>query len=640
MQIGPAEGKCSLLSSRNGRYNRQMKETGKKKLCHTVFVIAAFTAAIALCAFFFIRKKKSFIADPELPEWVVWEIRDASADLLGDGGEERLLLKDGTLRVHSGDTLLYETKKEWKIADIDALDLTENGKTEILMLVWKKGSFGTSKPFWIERDDTGWSQHIFVFECREGKIEPLWMSSDLGMEVREWRTDEEKRLHLISVKGTETVWAWDSWGFTLVGEQPAAAREENASSDDSGPAGSGEGRSGDEGSSEADQPEKQSGSADLAGNGSGELTMIAVGDNLIHESIYRACGDPESGIFDFTPLYKEVKNEISGYDLAVVNQETALVSDPGLYGSFPDFGTPSEAGDALADAGFDVVCAATNHVNDKGKAGMEETLRFWKQYPDITLLGLHESAGAYQKIDWVEKNGIRLALFNYTFGLNGHALPADEKWRVNLLTDEQKLIRDLEAAEEEADVSVCFLHAGAEYSSGPSAELREIAERLTAAGADLIICTHPHVVQKAEIITDESEQDPSSARRSIVCWSLGNFISNQMNPETAVGAAADIRFTLADRAPDEEAASGTETFLSGEDAKWSTDPLCVLSGGKRTVVISCRLRPTVCHFRKGKTQAFFLESYTDELAAAHSLSTADHPLSVQTLLTIWKEKSQ
>ena len=134
----------------------------------------------------------------------------------------------------------------------------------------------------------------------------------------------------------------------------------------------------------------------------GTVTLIAAGDDLIHANIYRRAFRPETGTYDFHSLYEPVKDVISSYDLAVINQETILVDNPAMYSSYPAFGTPQEIGEALADTGFDIILSATNHTWDKGEYGVRNTLNYWKtNYPDITLLGIHDSPEDWNTIDIV-----------------------------------------------------------------------------------------------------------------------------------------------------------------------------------------------------------------------------------------------
>ena len=126
------------------------------------------------------------------------------------------------------------------------------------------------------------------------------------------------------------------------------------------------------------------------------LHMVAVGDNLIHE-VFIEAGSYNDWNFDF--LYDNLKEDISNADLASVNQETPLTTDHDEAAGYPDFNTPSEAADALANAGFDIVTQATEHAFDQGETGIEDTISFWEDnHENITLLGIHnrESDPRYQ----------------------------------------------------------------------------------------------------------------------------------------------------------------------------------------------------------------------------------------------------
>jgi len=107
-----------------------------------------------------------------------------------------------------------------------------------------------------------------------------------------------------------------------------------------------------------------------------KVTLTMVGDNLIHGAVYRTA-KTESG-YDFNGIFANIKSEIENSDLAIINQETILVDEAHEIGSYPRFGTPESMGHAIVNAGFDVVAHATNHTNDKGIEGIEDTLEFWK----------------------------------------------------------------------------------------------------------------------------------------------------------------------------------------------------------------------------------------------------------------------
>ena len=153
------------------------------------------------------------------------------------------------------------------------------------------------------------------------------------------------------------------------------------------------------------------------------IRLRAVGDNLIHRQVYEAAGTADGG-FDFTGMYDRVIPLIRKADIAVINQETILVADHQDVSSFPFFGSPTELGNAVMEAGFNVVTHATNHALDKGYGAIEDSVRFWEKHSDRVLwAGIHTSREDYDTIRILERGGIRVAILNYTAPLNYHIIP-------------------------------------------------------------------------------------------------------------------------------------------------------------------------------------------------------------------------
>ncbi len=537
---------------------QKIRNINTKKVLLILCAAAAVLAAAAL-----------WLGGAFLPSWVTWKATSVSADLNRDGQTEQLILKDRSLTVSGPDGLLFETPRQWKVSDLLTGDINHDGAEELLLLVWKRGSYGADRPFWVEQDEPGFSQHIFIFrQANSGKITSLWMSSRMGLSVTDWYLDTDGRIHLTALDGSETIWAWESWGLTLV--------QENV------------------------RPDVR------------RLTLFAAGDNLIHEAIYRKAYDRETETFDFDGLYTEIRDLVSGADLAIVNQETPLTDDPNLYGTYPSFGTPEEVGSALADAGFDVILQATNHINDRGPEIIRHTLSYWQEsHPEITVLGIHRQPLSDDFCGTLlTRNGITLALFNYTYGLNGHDLPPEEDYLVDQLKNEEQLTSGLKRAEIAADLSVCFLHIGEEYSPGPEAEQEALCRRLIDAGADVIICAHSHVAGPYGQVQTEA------GNTGIVYYGCGNLVSDTRRFEAILGGAACLTI--------EKTVSGSSASPNGKDA--------VLS---ETVVSEYSFLPLVTHISPEGFRVIPLEAYTDELAAAHSLSTAGEPFRTKDLQALW-----
>lgn len=228
--------------------------------------------------------------------------------------------------------------------------------------------------------------------------------------------------------------------------------------------------------------------------GEPEITLVMVGDILLHTPVAES-GLVEDGNYDFSAVFAQMKEEIQAADLALVNQEVILGGAQLGVSGYPAFNAPYELGDALADTGFDVILHATNHALDKGKKGILNCLSFWQEnYPDIAVLGIHDSQEAQQEIYVYEQQGIRIAILNYTYGTNGIPLPGDMPYAVDLL-DRERVAEDLRRAGELADFVVVCPHWGTEYTLSATREQEEWAALFAENGADLILGTHPHVIE-------------------------------------------------------------------------------------------------------------------------------------------------
>ena len=333
------------------------------------------------------------------------------------------------------------------------------------------------------------------------------------------------------------------------------------------------------------------------------LTFLAVGDIVPHKEMI-AHSRTSDGSYDFNDVFKPVLDRLAPYDLLSVTQETPLVTDESLVGGYPVFGTPVQMGDAITNAGFDIVTSATNHSMDQGIDGIFGTVDYWKKnHPEITLMGLHDDPADANGVTFIERNGITIAMTDLTYGLNGFELPAGQEYAVDTLDDLDTIVANIEAAQEKADITICYVHMGNEYATTPSDEQREVAERLIDAGADVVLGSHVHVVQPMEEVTT------AAGNKGIVYFSLGNFASNQADVENMLGGAAVL--TIA-KVPNKD-------------------------GSMHTSVVSHEFVPVFCHYDYDKTQMYFLDDYTDELASNHFITLYGNPFTVDQVNDIWTD---
>src|SRR5699024_1986912 len=281
-----------------------------------------------------------------------------------------------------------------------------------------------------------------------------------------------------------------------------------------------------------------------------------------------------------------LKEDISNADLASVNQETPLTTDHDEAAGYPDFNTPSEAADALANAGFDIVTQATEHAFDQGETGIEDTISFWEDnHENITLLGIHnrESDPRYQIVE--EKN-FKIAVMNYSTMLSeNHSIPDEASYMVDTYSEEN-IMDDMEQAKEEADVTIVYLHGGQDDSAEPEDRLKERVQFLAEQGADVVICSHPHILKGYEKI------ERPDGKETLVYYSLGNFVSDQSSLENLLGGMAD--FTL-------------------------------VKDGDEVRIENYTMIPLVMHYNGDYTDCavYKLEDYTEELAQEHGIHDED-----------------
>lgn len=262
-----------------------------------------------------------------------------------------------------------------------------------------------------------------------------------------------------------------------------------------------------------------------------EVSLIAVGDNLIHSSLYKDANKHANyNGYDFKPMLTYIKEIVTNYDIAYFNQETILGGTELGLSDYPTFNSPYEVGDAMIDAGFNLVSLATNHTVDRGKSAVENSCAYWKQQSSVLTSGSYCSSEERNEIKIVEKNNITYTMLNYTYGTNGMPVANDylvNVWPTNLDINDpdrdtkyqnykEQVKQDIERVRDKVDVLIVAMHWGVEYTHNPTEYEKDMAKYLSDLGVDVIIGTHPHVIQPVTWID-----------KTLVIYSLGNFISAQ-----------------------------------------------------------------------------------------------------------------
>lgn len=350
-----------------------------------------------------------------------------------------------------------------------------------------------------------------------------------------------------------------------------------------------------------------------------DISLMMVGDNLMHMGIVYS-GLQQDGTYNYSALYEDISEQLQAADIKIINQETILGGNDLGFSGYPNFNSPSEVGDAIAAADFNVVLHASNHAADQKIQGLEHCASFWQErHPEVMMLGIQGteesnetfagSAHAFgdRTADWyTDERGIgymtvkdiTFAILNYTYGPNMEVIPSSIQGHLNILCDYNRqngqldfttlnpqVLEDISAARKQADIVVVCPHWGTEYSTTPSSYQEKFALQMAEAGADLIIGTHPHVVQPVEWIQAEN------GNRTLCFYSLGNYVSTQKEGICMLEAMAWVTFHV------------DEYGISIAQDQSGAIPL-------------------VCQYTSGPVRfegVYLLQNYTQEQAARHGI---------------------
>ncbi len=527
----------------------------KKGTFFRIIISIIFIIVTLLSAMFIIPNSKLTI-----PESIVFNSKSASVFNMNAS------LQNGHFELSDeGGAVVWKSDSSWKVQDFLICDIDNDSQDEILLLTWKKGSFGRHLPFWVDKNDTETGQHIYIYEKREqnadkdGFLRAAWMSSSLQDIINSWSFDNKTKLRVTYESGQVQYFSWIGWGLKAY-ELPSS-----------------------------------------------KVTFTAVGDTIAHKQIYTYGAMYENNNYDF--LYDNVKERISDADLSAVVQETPFAEDKDiynaieddikstsqeskieeqinrLYSEYPRFASPQGIASSQEAAGFDIIACATNHMMDQGIEGIDRTYYAYKD--DTNVIGILPSdRQESENYIVISKNGITIALFDYTYGINDLGIPSGYSNCINILSDEDKVKKDLETARQEADAVIVFVHWGEEYKSDITDYQKKWTDIFYESGVNVVIGSHPHVLEPYELIQREGGQ------QMLVYYSLGNFVSGQNEIERILG--------------------GMATFTINKT---------VTQEGMTITLTDYELEPIVTHQEKeGIYTAYFLRDYTDSLASMHRLN--------------------
>jgi len=320
-----------------------------------------------------------------------------------------------------------------------------------------------------------------------------------------------------------------------------------------------------------------------------EVSFLGVGDNLIHSQII---GDANmgGGTYNFKPVYENFSEDIEQADISYINQETPFAGDDQEFSGYPAFNTPSDMAGNLVELGFDLVNGANNHSLDYGTDGLMNNLKYWDEYEkqnEVVYTGTFRSQEERDKIPVIERNGLTFSFLAYTDETNG--LTPEESYHLNQF-DPELIKQDVEHANEVSDFVIVSAHWGEEHALEPNQRQKEYAELFADAGVDAVIGTHSHTIQPVEWVTGDS------GNKTLVAYSLGNFIGSTVSDMNLLGGSINFDFVEEDGEHSIEDVQWEPTFIHYEEA---------VPGS-----IASRTNFSV----------HYLDEYTTEMASDHALN--------------------
>lgn len=315
------------------------------------------------------------------------------------------------------------------------------------------------------------------------------------------------------------------------------------------------------------------------------ISLVGVGDNLIHETVYLDAQN-EDGTFNFEKMYANVRDDIQAADIAFINQETVLGGNELGLAGYPCFNSPTEIAQNLKDTGFTLANIASNHTLDRFQDGIDATIQAFNEV-GITVDGAYSSQEQFDTIPVFETKGVKFSFLAYTYGTNGIEPP--NPWSISYF-DENQIRSDVARAKEISDVVIVSAHWGDEHAHVPNDFQTYYAQLFADLEVDLVIGTHTHSIEPVEWLTGVN------GNKTLVIYSLGNFIGGMLTTNNAIGGMIKLDFVE------------KEENITIENVKWV--PTFIHFEGDQNDILDVRYN----------YQVYKLSQYTDELAQKHVLN--------------------
>jgi poly-gamma-glutamate capsule biosynthesis protein CapA/YwtB (metallophosphatase superfamily) len=267
------------------------------------------------------------------------------------------------------------------------------------------------------------------------------------------------------------------------------------------------------------------------------IKLSFVGDLMCHTPQIEYARINEDSL-DFQSAFREIKKYLETSDLTLGNFETVVMGNGKKYSGYPNFNSPVEYIQALKYSGFDVLFTSNNHSMDQGAEGVISTIEKIKSF-GIIPIGTNISQQEKDSVRIINIKGIKIGLNSYSYGLNGRKLSTSKRYLVNIIDTVQIQSDIKKLISKKTDLIIIYFHFGEEYSRTPSEFQKEIINKTFNYGADIIIASHPHVVQPVDYFYNSKAR----IKKGLIAYSLGNFFSNQQWRYSDAGLILNLELT-------------------------------------------------------------------------------------------------
>lgn len=276
-----------------------------------------------------------------------------------------------------------------------------------------------------------------------------------------------------------------------------------------------------------------------ASGDSSEVSLLFIGDFMGHLDQINAAYDKASRSYNYDSTFKKITPILSDADFTIGNLEVTLGVTP--YSGYPQFSSPPAYAAAIKKSGVDVLVTANNHSCDKRKKGVERTIAIL----DSLRVGhtgtfVNTKSKKTSPAYVIEKNNIKIAIINYTYGTNG--IPPNSPNIVNYL-EKERISKDVDAVNTliKPDQIIAFVHWGDQYKDLPNTTQKKWFNYFKSLGVNIVIGAHPHVLQPMEWHSKTALNS-----ESLVVYSLGNFVSHQRTFPRDGGAVLKLSLKKSD----------------------------------------------------------------------------------------------